>query len=258
MITRPCFGWCSGAQQATNLHANNDGQVLREPTYFLPRWRHPMETFSALLALGQGNPPVTDGFPYKGQRRGALVFSLICASTNNWANNRDAGDLRRHRAHCDVTVMHKLEMLPHGNDSSRRNGKLHQSVTLGTLLKSVHFTSQPSECHGVSNHSQLLLFVQQRVPGTKKNIMKYLHYWPLVRENHRRLGASPHKGPVKRKSSWIMCFRPTYLDLSHAIPVPLHRRENSAIEARIQWLWLTMCGRHIRMAASLEKKVSFQ
>ena len=29
----------------------------------------------------------------------ALVFSLICAWTNSWTNNRDAGDLRRHRSH---------------------------------------------------------------------------------------------------------------------------------------------------------------
>ena len=43
--------------------------------------------------------------PYKGQWSGALMFSLICAWTNSWANKRDAGDLRRHRAHYDVTVM---------------------------------------------------------------------------------------------------------------------------------------------------------
>ena len=34
-----------------------------------------------------------------------LVFSLICAGTNGSANNRDSGDLRRHRAHHDVTIM---------------------------------------------------------------------------------------------------------------------------------------------------------
>ena len=44
--------------------------------------------------------------PHKGQRRGALVFSLICAWINAWANNREAVDLRRHRAHYDVTVMY--------------------------------------------------------------------------------------------------------------------------------------------------------
>ena len=43
--------------------------------------------------------------PRKGQWRRALIFSLICAWTNGWANNRDAGDLSRHRAHYNVTVM---------------------------------------------------------------------------------------------------------------------------------------------------------
>ena len=43
-----------------------------------------------------------------GQWRGALIFSLLCAWTNGWANNRDAGDLRRHRAYYDVTVMKRL------------------------------------------------------------------------------------------------------------------------------------------------------
>ena len=42
---------------------------------------------------------------HKNQWRGALVFSLICAWTNGWVNNRGPGDLRRHRAHYDVTVM---------------------------------------------------------------------------------------------------------------------------------------------------------
>ena len=43
--------------------------------------------------------------PHKGQWRGALRFSLICAWISDWVNNREAGDLRRYRAHCDVIVM---------------------------------------------------------------------------------------------------------------------------------------------------------
>ena len=43
--------------------------------------------------------------PHKGQWRGALIFSLICAWINGGVNHREAGDLRRHRAHYDVTVM---------------------------------------------------------------------------------------------------------------------------------------------------------
>ena len=43
--------------------------------------------------------------PHKGQGRGDLIFSLIPAWTNSWANNGDTGDLRRYRAHYDVIVM---------------------------------------------------------------------------------------------------------------------------------------------------------
>ena len=65
---------------------------------------HQMETFSTLLVLCEGNSPVTSGH-HKGQWRRALMFSLICAWINGRVNNRDAGDLKRHRAHYDVTVM---------------------------------------------------------------------------------------------------------------------------------------------------------
>ena len=43
--------------------------------------------------------------PRKGQGLGALMFSLICAWINGLVNNREAGELRRHRAHYGVIVM---------------------------------------------------------------------------------------------------------------------------------------------------------
>ena len=43
--------------------------------------------------------------PRKGQWRGALLFLWYVPWINGWANNRGAGDLRRHRAHYDVAVM---------------------------------------------------------------------------------------------------------------------------------------------------------
>ena len=46
--------------------------------------------------------------PHKGQWRRGLKFSLICAWINGWINNREAGDLRRHRAHYDVIVIYFL------------------------------------------------------------------------------------------------------------------------------------------------------
>ena len=54
--------------------------------------------------------------PHKGQWRGALMFSFTCAWINGWVNNREAGDLRYHRTHYDVTAMifaHIVSMSPH-------------------------------------------------------------------------------------------------------------------------------------------------
>ena len=48
--------------------------------------------------------------PHNGQWHGALIFSLICAWINGWVNNCEAGDLRCHRAHYDVNVMHMKYM----------------------------------------------------------------------------------------------------------------------------------------------------
>ena len=45
--------------------------------------------------------------PHKGHWRGALMASLICAWTNEWAN---AGDLKRNRTHYDATVMLDLRL----------------------------------------------------------------------------------------------------------------------------------------------------
>ena len=44
--------------------------------------------------------------PHKGQWRGVLMFTLICARINGWVNNREAGDLRPNRAHYGVMLLH--------------------------------------------------------------------------------------------------------------------------------------------------------
>ena len=68
-------------------------------------WRHQIKTFSALLALCAGNSPVTGEFPAQRPVTRSFDVSLICVRINAWVNNREAGDLRRHRAHYDVIVM---------------------------------------------------------------------------------------------------------------------------------------------------------
>ena len=81
--------------------------------YFLfSWWRHQIETCSASLAFVRGihrwlraNHRSPMKSPYTDQWRGAFMFSLICPWTNGWVNNQDAGELKRHRSHYDVTVM---------------------------------------------------------------------------------------------------------------------------------------------------------
>ena len=36
---------------------------------------------------------------------------MICVWINGWINNREAGDLRRHRGHYDVNVMETVEVV---------------------------------------------------------------------------------------------------------------------------------------------------
>ena len=72
-------------------------------TWTSPWWRHQMEAFSALLAICAGNSPVTGEFP--AQRPVTRSFDVLFDLINSWVNNREAGDLRRHRAHYYVREM---------------------------------------------------------------------------------------------------------------------------------------------------------
>ena len=65
------------------------------------KWKH----FSRHWPFVRGIHRLPVNSPHKGRWCAALMFSLICAWINGWVNNCEAGDLRRHRAHYDVTVM---------------------------------------------------------------------------------------------------------------------------------------------------------
>ena len=65
------------------------------------KWEHFLRYWP--FVRGTYRSPVN--FPHKGKWRRALIFSLTCAWINAWVNNREAGDLRRHRAHYDAILM---------------------------------------------------------------------------------------------------------------------------------------------------------
>ena len=93
--------------------SNNTARCLLAAIYEIPcsrlddviQWKHCPRYWPFVWGIHRS--PVNS--PHKGQRRGALMSSLICARINGWVNNREAGDLRRHHAHCDVTVMEWLK-----------------------------------------------------------------------------------------------------------------------------------------------------
>ena len=67
------------------------------------KWKH----FPRYWPFVRGIHRLPVNSPHKGQWQGALMFSLICAWINGWVNNREAGDLRRHRVHYVAIVMVK-------------------------------------------------------------------------------------------------------------------------------------------------------
>ena len=70
--------------------------------------------------------------PHNGQWCRASVYSLICAWTNGWVNNQDAGDLRRYRVHYDVS-----------DDESENYIHVHFTVKLHTPGCSLYGVTTP-------------------------------------------------------------------------------------------------------------------
>ena len=68
------------------------------------KWRHFPRCWPFVRGIHRS--PVNS--PHKCQRRGALMFSLICAWIDGWVNTGEAGDLRPYCAHYDVTVMVRM------------------------------------------------------------------------------------------------------------------------------------------------------
>ena len=88
-----------------NLLCHQQPRSWRGDNYLFFMMTSSNEKFLALLAICAGNSPRLVNSPHKGQWRGALMFSLICVWINGCVNNSEAGDLRRYRAHYDITVM---------------------------------------------------------------------------------------------------------------------------------------------------------
>ena len=94
------------------------------------KWKHFPRNWPFVRGIHRS--PVNS--PHKGQWRGALMFSLICVWIKDWVNNREAGDLRRHRGHYDVNVMTMWRLLVTTHrDSDNPERCVYYGVTMDTI-----------------------------------------------------------------------------------------------------------------------------
>ena len=121
--------------------------------------------------------------PHKGQWRRALMFSLICAWINGWVNNREADDLRRHRAHYDVTVMASgvslkdMDKIGQYPITVRTHGR--PSHWTLTVCSTVVEANNKGNVKGQHNNPFVTGYLQQLVDSSNKmtNIAERISMW---------------------------------------------------------------------------------
>ena len=124
-----------------------------------------------------GNLPLTGEFPAQSLWRVSLMFSLICTWIKGWLNNREAGDLRRHRADYDVTVMmtNKCRIL-----------RIHWWISFNFFLILPHGTQwiiflntlKPRQ-NGRQFPDDISIFLNENVSISIKMSLKFLPYGPI-------------------------------------------------------------------------------
>ena len=158
--------------------------------------------------------------PHKSQWRRALMFSLMYAWINGWANNREAGYSKRHHAHYDVTVMVHQPVDQIGPIWSSIEvlkpffmlwGQTLQLALLQSLfsywkcrphataiMTSTSLQWRHNGCHGVSNHQPHDCLLNRWFRRRSKKTSK-LRDTGLCAGNSPVTGEFPHKWPVTRK-----------------------------------------------------------
>ena len=113
------------------------------------RWKHFPRYWPFVRGIHRS--PVNS--QHKGQWRGALMFSFICVWINGWVNNGETGDLRRYRAHYDVSVM--------DSDLCRHMASLGLNVLIWIRRAPsiTLFFSQSDHCIGVPRRASIYLAV---------------------------------------------------------------------------------------------------
>ena len=121
--------------------------------------------------------------PHKGQWRGALMFSLICVEINGWLNNCEAGDLIRHQAHYEVTVMYSRPTLS-AFGCLNGPGPVSQgfSVTCGSNVTNIAFCYNSFSDHQITTN-----LVHVVVLCTKHCSDRLIRIWMRAKRKDQRI-----------------------------------------------------------------------
>ena len=132
---------------STDPSETNFGEIFPRKHDDVIKWKHFLRYWPFMRGIHR--LPVNSW--HKGQWCGALMFSLICAWINIWVNNCEAGELRCHCAHYDVTVMKSIWKF------CRQNGdRFVQALTLNML----NCFKDYQRCSHISYHT--LEFLQHK------------------------------------------------------------------------------------------------
>ena len=137
--------------------------------------------------------------PHKGQWRGALMFCLICVWINDWVNNREAGDLRRHLEHYDVSVMVNFVVIGRVgccDNNSLRCCKWRQSRYPDISQWSILDLVTPVGIGGVDRQGFIMAGIYTK-PLLETTIMKYVLY--------TLLNAFHSKSSVQSRPFYVWC-----------------------------------------------------
>ena len=169
------------------------------------KWKHFPRNWSFVPGIHRS--PVNS--PHKGQWRRALMFSLICVWINDWVNNREAGDLRRYRAHSDVIVMYSNVWVREGyrcvyNVSLYGNDPIHSMYCHSNTICNIGLCVLSHTRWRYTFHVASRLFHHPLDNKIMRNISKYV---PCI---HQERLASPSQNTAKPNffpSFWIFVFR---------------------------------------------------
>ena len=131
------------------------------------------------------------------------MFSLIFTWINGWVNNRNAGDLRRHRAHYCVTVMHKFPMHSVFQPAWYRRMLYHGCINVHDL----------SATYIIISHDSGFVLFRAALRMNIKNVVWIVDYMPmhwylrLYLTHHTFINANPEPSalPLKAKGCVIDC-----------------------------------------------------